>query len=87
MKAEREIFRTEPVALKDVEVGDFVRCSGWSRPRLVLSRDANESGPTIFLADPDVRFEKEPRRVDREEFEQRGAWVRYPELRKLWRDR
>lgn len=83
----RTLFDTEPVTLAQMETGDFVRCSGWSRPRQIVHSDENADGRVVFMADPDERFETKPRRLDRAEYEDRGGdgnWLRYPNLRQLW---
>jgi hypothetical protein len=83
----RQVFDTSPVTLDTMEVGDFVRCAGWSRPRLVMHGDENASGRVVMLADPDKRFSEAHRKLDRDEYNARGGdgnWVKYPNLRRLW---
>lgn len=85
----RDLFNTEPVKLEDMQEGDFIRCGGWSRPRLVVHADENAQGNVVFLADPDDRFDSVHRRLDRDEYDQRGgdgSWLRLPNLRKLWEE-
>jgi len=82
----REIFNKEPIESFDsIELGDVIACSGWSRGRVVEHVDAEESGPVLFLADPDDRYAEGPRRVDRAEYDGRGGWHRYAGLRALWK--
>lgn len=82
----REIFEAESIESFDsITVGDVIACSGWSRGRVVVKADANEDGAVLFLADPDDRFVEAPRRVDRENYDSRGGWRRYPALSALWK--
>jgi len=70
----------------EVLLGDFVQAQGWSRPRRVEFIDSAESGPVLFLADPDESRTNEHgiRRLDADGWEGRGAWKRYPNLRRVW---
>lgn len=84
----RQVMDTVEVPAEDfetLEVGDLVRCQGWSRPRVIVNAEENAGGKYIFLADPDSRFDEAPRRIEGPEFQQRGPWVKYPHLGQLWR--
>jgi len=83
----RDVLVSEHVeSPEDVLQGDFVRAQGWSRPRRVEFIDSAESGPVLFLADPDTSRTNEHgiRRLDSEGWQARGSWNRYPNLRRLW---
>lgn len=79
------LMRVE-VEWEDVELGDWVAASYWSRPRRVEHVDLEECGNVLYLAEPDVdRANKHGfRRVDREAWDQRGQWRKFPALRLLW---
>lgn len=82
----RKLLDVEPVERDDVEAGDFIRAGHWTKPRLVEYADVNGSGKVLFLAEHDTgRVDREGIRiVDKEEWERRDGWVRYPNLRRLW---
>ena len=82
----RELLRTELVAMKNVEVGDFIRANGWTNPRRVEHIDQNELGPVLSLAEYDESRVNTHgiRRVDLGNWLCRNPWVRYPNLRRLW---
>lgn len=69
-----------------VEPGDFIAAHGWTRPRLVEFKDSCETGHILFLADPDDSRTNRHRvrRLTREDWDARGEWRRYPNLRKVW---
>jgi hypothetical protein len=71
---------------EDVMVGDFLRPQGWSRVRRVECIDHGGDGPVLLLREPDESRTNAHgiRRLDREGWEARGAWIRYPNLRRLW---
>jgi hypothetical protein len=82
----REIFKVEKISFSDIRLGDVIRCGGWNRPRVVIQQDGDATGPVFFLADPDDRFEKQPRKLNQSEFQNRGpTWLRYAVLSELWR--
>lgn len=79
----RALFNAHPIAsMEDIEVGDWVRASSWSRLRRVVEL---EKGAYIVLAEPDESRQDEHRnrRVDRTEFHRR-AWLSAPAVRELW---
>ena len=84
----REVMATEAIAIEDFETleeGDFIKCDGWSRPRVIVKEEMNGQGKYFFLADPDPRFVEKPRKVDGAQFQQKGSWVKYPKLSMLWK--
>jgi hypothetical protein len=82
----RTIFENEPVTFEDVSEGDFVAAPGWSRPRRVELCETRNGRGVLFLAEPDTsRIDvNRCRMVEEADFERRGTWTRYPELRKLF---
>jgi hypothetical protein len=81
MQSERVEDRPE-----DVVVGDFLRAQGWSRVRRVECIDSTDDGPVLLLREPDESRTNAHgiRRLDMAGWKQRGAWNRYPNLRRLW---
>lgn len=71
---------------EDVQEGDWIAASGWTRPRRVEFIDQQADGPVICVADPDP-FRTNPsgvRRIDRNGWVMRGSWRQFPNLRLLW---
>jgi len=84
----QRLLECEKAAFVYVRPGDFVRCSGWTRPRYVeLVEQADTADDTVlFLREHDTsRANKHGiRRVDYQEWHRRHGWVHYPNLRQLW---
>lgn len=69
-----------------VQEGDWIAAEGWSRPRLVVTKDSCSTGHILCLADPDDSRTNSHRvrRIDAEGWRARGKWRRYPNLAKVW---
>lgn len=83
----RTLLDTEPCGGRHkVEAGDFIRAGSWTKPRRVEHVDTQSDGPVLLLAEHDTSRTNTHgiRRVDKNEWERRSGWVRYPHLRRLW---
>lgn len=80
----RELY-TQQALEGPPKVGMFIRASGWSRPRLVLAVDGDQTGSVVALHEPDSARadERGIRRMTSAEFNGR-TWTHYPELSRLW---
>ena len=79
----RDLFTEHAVSMDETEVGDWVRCSAWTRPRQIVMK---EQGSFVALAEPDVGRQDhyKNRKVSVDDWNNRGGWVRMPGMRALW---
>lgn len=79
----RDLFAEHPVSMDETEVGDWVRCNAWTRPRQIVMK---EQGSFVALAEPDESRQDvyRNRKVTAEDWSRRSGWVRMPGMRALW---